>query len=39
LAKQYQDKGSNTHKLEQSATIFEALTFLLEAWISLPRGS
>ena len=39
LAKQYEDKRSNTHKLEQSATVLEALTSLLGALISLPQGS
>jgi hypothetical protein len=38
LAKQYQDKRSNTHKLEQSATILEALNSLPRALISLLRG-
>ena len=39
LAKQHQDERSNTHKLEQSATVLEALNFLPGALISLPQGS
>ena len=38
LAKQYQDKRLNTHKLEQSATILEALSSLPGALIFLLRG-
>ena len=39
LAKRYQDKRSNTHKLERSATVLEALTYLLGALISLLQDS
>ena len=39
LIKQYQDKRSNTHKLEQSATVLEALNFLPGALIFLLQGS
>ena len=39
LTKQYQDKRSNTHKLEQSATVLEALNFLPRALIFLLQGS
>ena len=39
LQKQYKDKWSNTHKLEQSAIVLEALTSLHGALISLLRGS
>ena len=38
LTKQYQDKRSNTHKLEQSATALEALNFLPGALIFLLQG-
>ena len=38
-AEQYQDTRSNTHKLEKSATVHEALPFFLGVLISLLQGS